>query len=100
MEFLEKIGDKVKANTEAFVMTRVLMRKLQLLQFKDIPKAKTIVEEIEGLLEEVEGVEKVHGHYLLATELYKTEGDHANHYRYVLLLTSSQKISLLHLSSC
>ena len=63
-------------------MTRVLIGKLQLLQFKDIPKTKTIVEEIEALLEEVEGVGKVHGHYyLLATELYKTEGDHANYYR-------------------
>ena len=41
-----------------------------------------IVEEIDGLLAEVEGVGKVHGHYyLLATELYKTEGDHANYYR-------------------
>ena len=82
LECLEKIGNKVKASTEAFVMTRVLIRKLQLLQFKDIPKTKTIVEEIEALLEEVEGVGKVHGHYyLLATELYKTEGDHANYYR-------------------
>ena len=54
------------------------------MQFKDISKTKTIVEEIEGLLAEVEGVGKVHGHYyLLATELYKTEGDHANYYRYL-----------------
>merc|ERR1712200_155408 len=73
------------ANTEAFFMTRVLIGKLQLLQFKDIPKTKIIVEEIEALLEEVEGVGKVHGHYyLLATELYKTEGDHANYYRSAL----------------
>merc|ERR1711953_172245 len=85
VQFLEKIGDKVKANTEAFVMTRVLVGKLQLVQFKDIPKTMTIVEEIEALLEEVEGVGKVHGHYyLLATELYKTEGDHANYYRSAL----------------
>ena len=69
LEFLEKIGDKVKASTEAFVMTRVLIGKLQLLQFKDITKTKAIVEEIDGLLVEVEGVGKVHGHYyLLATE--------------------------------
>jgi len=85
LEFLEKIGDKVKASTEAFVMTRVLIGKLQLLQFKDITKTKAIVEEIDGLLVEVEGVGKVHGHYyLLATELYKTEGDHANYYRSAL----------------
>merc|ERR1712018_659152 len=85
LQFLEKIGDKVKANTEAFGMTRVLIGKLQLLQFKDVAKTKAIVEEIEGLLADVEGVGKVHGHfYLLSTELYKTEGDHANYYRSAL----------------
>ena len=84
LQFLEKIGDKVKANTEAFVMTRVLIGKLQLLQFKDVPKTKATVEEIDGLLNDVEGVGRVHAHYyLLATELYKSEGDHANYYRCV-----------------
>ena len=83
-QFLEKIGDKVKANTEAFVMTRVLVGKLQLVQFKDLTKTKAIVEEIDGLLSDIDGVGKVHGHYyLLATELHKTEGDHANYYRYI-----------------
>merc|ERR1739848_11007 len=58
LQFLEKVGDKVKANTEA------------------------IVEEIEGLLNDVEGVGRVHAaYYLLATEHYKLEGDHANYYR-------------------
>ena len=72
VQFLEKIGDKVKANTEAFVMTRVLVGKLQLVQFKDTAKTKAIVEEIEGLLSDIEGVGKVHAHYyLLATELHK-----------------------------
>lgn len=84
-QFLEKIGDKVKANTEAFVMTRVLVGKLQLVQFKDLTKTKAIVEEIDGLLSDIDGVGKVHGHYyLLATELHKTEGDHANYYRAAL----------------
>ena len=41
-------------------------------------------EEIDGLLSDIEGVGKVHAqYYLLATELHKTEGDHANYYRYV-----------------
>merc|ERR1712004_851561 len=40
VQFLEKIGDKVKVNTEAFVMTRVLVGKLQLVQFKDTAKTK------------------------------------------------------------
>ena len=82
LQFLEKIGDKVKANTEAFVMTRVLVGRLQLSQFKDNTKTKEIVEEIDGLLDDVEGVGRVHAqYYLLATELYKVKGDHADYYR-------------------
>lgn len=85
LQFLEKIGDKVKAHTEAFVMTRVLIGKLQLVQLKDVAKTKAIVEEIDGLFNDVEGIGKVHGqYYLLATELYKVEGDHANYYRAAL----------------
>ena len=76
LQFLEKIGDKVKTHTEAFVLTRILIGKLQLMQFKDIPKVKAVVEEIDGLLSDVEGVGKVHArYYLLATELHKTEGN-------------------------
>ena len=86
LQFLEKIGDKVKANTEAFVMTRVLIGRLHLTQFKNVVKTKAIVEEIEGLLNDVEGVGRVHAaYYLLATEHYKLEGDHANYYRYFLV---------------
>ena len=86
LQFLEKIGDKVKANTEAFVMTRVLIGRLHLTQFKNVVKTKAVVEEIEGLLNDVEGVGRVHAaYYLLATEHYKLEGDHANYYRYFLI---------------
>ncbi len=82
LEFLEKIGDKVKANNEAFLLTKVLIGKLQLVQFNDLAKTKTIVEETESLLDEIEGVGQVHAkYYLLATELYLKEGDHANYYR-------------------
>jgi len=94
LQFLEKIGDKVKANTEAFVMTRVLIGKLQLVQFKDIAKTKAIVEEIDGLLSDVEGVGKVHAHfYLLCTDLYKLEGDHANYYRSALRYLGCSSLS-------
>ena len=82
IQFLEKIGDKVKANSEAFVMTRVLVGRLHLVQFKNVAKTKAVVEEIDGILSDVEGVGRVHAqYYLLATELYKIEGDHANYYR-------------------
>merc|ERR1711983_766425 len=66
LQFLEKIGDKVKANTEAFVMTRVLIGRLHLTQFKNVVKTKAIVEEIEGLLNDVEGVGRVHADYYRA----------------------------------
>jgi len=96
LQFLEKIGDKVKARTEAFVMTRVLIGKLQLSHLKDVAKTKTIVEEIDGLLSDVEGVGKVHAHYyLLATELHKTEGDHANYYRAALRFLGCSELSNL-----
>merc|ERR1712018_939072 len=94
LQFLEKIGDKVKARTEAFGMTRVLIGKLQLTQFKDVAKTKAIVEEIDGLLSDIEGVGKVHAHYyLLATELHKTEGDHANYYRAALRFLGCSEVS-------
>jgi len=94
LQFLEKIGDKVKARTEAFVMTRVLIGKLQLTQLKDTAKTKAIVEEIDGLLSDIEGVGKVHAHYyLLATELHKTEGDHANYYRAALRFLGCSELS-------
>lgn len=99
LQFLEKIGDKVKANTAAFVMTRVLVGKLQLTHFKDMTKTKAIVDEIEALLKDVEGVGRVHAHYyLLATDLYKTEGDHANYYRSALCYLGCSD-DLTHLSN-
>jgi len=94
LQFLEKIGDKVKANTEAFVMTRVLVGRLQLSQFKDNAKTKEIVEEIDGLLDDVEGVGRVHAqYYLLATELYKVKGDHADYYRAALRFLGCSELS-------
>ena len=39
LQFLEKIGDKVKANTEAFVMAKILMGRIHLMT-NDLPKTK------------------------------------------------------------
>ena len=82
VQFIEKIGDKVKANTEAFVLTRVLLADIHLNHYKNKDKVKELVEEIEGLLNEIEGVGMVHGkYYLMASELYKQDGNHAEYYR-------------------
>jgi len=82
VQFIEKIGDKVKANTEAFVLTRVLLAEIQLNHYNNKDKVKELIDEIETLLNEIEGVGMVHGkYYLMASELYKQDGNHAEYYR-------------------
>jgi len=82
VQFIEKIGDKVKANTEAYVLTRVLLAEIQLNHYKNKDKVKELIEEVENLLNDIEGVGMVHGrYYLMASELYKQDGNHAEYYR-------------------
>ena len=40
VQFLEKLGDKVKTDTEAFVLTKVLIGKIQLMQYNNLGKTK------------------------------------------------------------
>ena len=40
MQFLEKLGEKVKTNTEAYAQTKVLQGKIQLDSFNNIEKTK------------------------------------------------------------
>ena len=41
LQFLEKMSEKVKGNTEAFVMAKILMGRIHLLS-GDLPKTKVI----------------------------------------------------------
>jgi len=73
---------KPQINLEAFTYARILQGKIYLCEKGDIAKTKTILDECEVHLNEIEGVVQVHKeYYFLASEYYKREGDHANYYQ-------------------
>jgi len=73
---------KPQINLEAFTYARILQGKIYLWQKGDVIKTKSILDECEEHLNEIEGVVQVHKeYYFLASEYYKREGDHANFYQ-------------------
>ena len=40
LQFVEKLGEKIKADPEAFALTKVLAGKLQLDRFENVEKTK------------------------------------------------------------
>jgi len=82
LQFVEKLGEKIKANPEAFALSKVLEGKIQLDRYKNIEKTKNLVEELEELVNEIDRVGFVHGqYYMLASRFYMNEGSHADYYR-------------------
>jgi len=80
--FVEKIGEKIKMNKEAFALTRVLVGKIKLHKFEQQKETKEIIEEVETILGDVDGVSPVHSHfYLLSSDLYKLQGKHREFYK-------------------
>ncbi|XP_018321625.1 26S proteasome non-ATPase regulatory subunit 13 [Agrilus planipennis] len=83
--FLEKIETKVKSNTDALNLTKVLEGQIYLEKLNDLESTKKIIEDVEGTLDSVDGVTPVHGRfYLLASHYYRIQGDHAQYYRTAL----------------
>jgi len=96
--FVNKIGEigSVKSNSEAFGLTRVLVGKTYLHQQQKQKETKAIIDEVEELLNDVDGVSPVHSHYyLLASDLYKIQGRHAEFYRSSLRYLGCTDISTL-----
>jgi len=96
--FVTKIGEigSVKSNSEAFGLTRVLVGKTYLHQQQKQKETKAIIDEVEELLNDVDGVSPVHSHYyLLASDLYKIQGRHAEFYRSSLRYLGCTDISTL-----
>lgn len=96
--FVSKIGEigSVKSNSEAFGLTRVLVGKTYLHQQQKQKETKAIIDEVEELLNDVDGVSPVHSHYyLLASDLYKIQGRHAEFYRSSLRYLGCTDISTL-----
>jgi len=84
LAFVEKVANKVKGakDKEAFILTKVITADIQLNHYNDRDKVKELVEEIETLLDQVEGVGYVHGKfYLMASDLHKKDANYAEYYR-------------------
>ncbi|XP_076242529.1 regulatory particle non-ATPase 9 [Calliopsis andreniformis] len=83
--FLEKTEPKVKSSNEAVALCKVLMGQILLDKLNDQEKTKKIIEEVEVMLDNADGVTTVHGRfYLLASRLYRLQGKHAEYYRTAL----------------
>jgi len=84
LAFVEKVANKVKGakDKEAYILTKVITADIQLNHYKNKDKVKELVEEIETLLDEVEGVDYVHSKfYLMASDLHKQDANYAEYYR-------------------
>jgi len=82
IEFLQKIQEKVKANTEAVVLCMTLIGQMKLSLLKDVDGTKKIIEETEVLLDTLDGVTSVHGRfYELSSNYYRLIGKYAEYYR-------------------
>lgn len=83
--FIEKLAPKVKNNTDAHSLCKVLAGQILLEKLNDLEATKTIIEEVEVTLDNGDGVSTVHGKfYLLASQYYRMQGDHSQYYRTAL----------------
>lgn len=70
--FLEKLEGKVKVNTDAQNLCKVLAGQILLEKLNDLNATKKIIEEVEVTLDNADGVTPVHGRfYLLASQYYR-----------------------------
>ncbi|XP_066991424.1 26S proteasome non-ATPase regulatory subunit 13 [Anabrus simplex] len=85
VQFLEKTEVKVKNNNEAVSLCKVLSGQILLEKLNDLDATKKIIEDVEKILDEADGVTSVHGrYYLLASQYYRLQGKHADYYRTAL----------------
>lgn len=72
VSFLEKTEPKVKINTDAQNLCKVLAGQIYLEKLNDLDATKKIIEEVEATLDNADGVTAVHGRfYLLASQYYR-----------------------------
>jgi len=82
IKFIERIGEKVKQNDEAAALVKVLVGNIKLHKYDKRREVQDIIEEVEKMLNEIDGVSLVHSHfYLLSSDLYRIDGKHAQFYR-------------------
>ncbi|XP_074109913.1 regulatory particle non-ATPase 9 [Cotesia typhae] len=85
VEFLEKTEPKIVNNNEAIALCKVLQGQILLDKLHNEEKTKKIIDDVETILDNADGVTTVHGRfYLLASRLYRLQGKHAEYYRTAL----------------
>uniref|UniRef100_A0A0A9XLW8 26S proteasome non-ATPase regulatory subunit 13 n=1 Tax=Lygus hesperus TaxID=30085 RepID=A0A0A9XLW8_LYGHE len=85
LTFLENIESRVKANTEAVALVKVLQGNILLQDLKDQEATKVIIDDVEKILDSHDGITSVHGrYYLLASKYFRQKGHHADYYRTAL----------------
>ena len=85
IKFLEKTESKIKSSNEAVALCKVLTGQILLEKLNNQEHAKQIIEEVETMLDNADGITTVHGRfYLLASRLYRLQGKHAEYYRTAL----------------
>lgn len=85
VEFLEKTEPKVTNNNEAIALCKVLQGQILLDKLHDEDRTKKIIDDVETMLDNADGITTVHGRfYLLASRLYRLQGKHAEYYRTAL----------------
>ncbi|XP_057657286.1 26S proteasome non-ATPase regulatory subunit 13 [Diorhabda carinulata] len=83
--FLQKTEPKVKVNPDAQNLCKVLAGQIYIEKLNDLDATKKIIEEVEATLDTADGVTPVHGRFfLLASQYYRIQGDHAQYYRTAL----------------
>ncbi|XP_050453291.1 26S proteasome non-ATPase regulatory subunit 13 [Cataglyphis hispanica] len=96
IKFLEKTETKVQSNNEAIALCKVLKGQILLDKLNNQEQAKKIIEEVEAMLDNADGITTVHGRfYLLASRLYRLQGKHAEYYRTALRYLGCIELSSL-----
>ncbi|EFN66566.1 26S proteasome non-ATPase regulatory subunit 13 [Camponotus floridanus] len=83
-------------NNEAVALCKVLKGQILLDKLNNQEQAKKIIEEVEAMLDNADGITTVHGRfYLLASRLYRLQGKHAEYYRTALRYLGCIELSSL-----
>lgn len=82
LTFLNQLLEKVKDNKQANALCKVLIGNITLHEKGDQAETKKMIEEIEKILDQTDGVTQVHGrYYLLCSDFYRIQGKYASYYR-------------------
>lgn len=93
VEFIEKLKEKIKASDEAKILCMTTIGNIR-LKNKDFDNVKTVIEESQSILDELDGVTSVHSRfYELTSNYHKLLGNHADYYKEALRFLGCVQLS-------